>query len=274
MVKSIDNPSPQKNRPQHSPRMLAWFETYLQWYMPKRLHAVRLSRSGVIPAEANIPGPRVMYLNHPSWWDPLVCVLLARKYFPAWNHFAAMDAKALEKYRFFERMGFFGVDQDSKAGVRKFLQKSDAILSDTNSAVWITAQGEFTDPRTRPVTLRPGVAHMIERMTSRMKQGTILPLALEFPHWQERDAEALMRIAPMIDVTQHATLNAKQWLAFLTQQLTQNMETLASEAMTRDPKKFEIILRGQSGVGGIYDVWRRSMALLRGQKFTASHGDE
>ena len=55
--------------------------------------------------------------------------------------------------------------------------------------LWITAEGSFTDARTRPVRLRPGLAHLARRVPG----ATIVPLALEYPFWDERTPEALCR---------------------------------------------------------------------------------
>ena len=44
-------------------------------------------------------------------------------------------------------------------------------------------------PATRPVRLRPGLAHLARRVPG----ATIVPLALEYPFWDERTPEALCR---------------------------------------------------------------------------------
>ena len=41
--------------------------------------------------------------------------------------------------------------------------------------------------------------------------------------------------------------------------------------MSRDPAKFTTLLAGKTGVGGVYDWWRRLKAWVRGRKFDASH---
>ena len=42
--------------------------------------------------------------------------------------------------------------------------------------------------------------------------------------------------------------------------------------MTRDPDRFTTLLDGKTGVGGVYDVWRRTKSWARGERFDASHG--
>ena len=48
-------------------------------------------------------GPLIVVLNHPSWWDPLVGLVLT-ELFPDRAHYFPMDAHALQRYRIFQRL--------------------------------------------------------------------------------------------------------------------------------------------------------------------------
>src|SRR4051794_7196665 len=89
-----------------SPALWSLFRRYAAGYLRRHFHAVRLSRSGRPPSRP--VGPLVIVLNHPSWWDPLVCIALT-ELFPDRTGYAPIEAAALGRYRFFERLGFFGV---------------------------------------------------------------------------------------------------------------------------------------------------------------------
>jgi hypothetical protein len=52
------------------------------------------------------------------------------------------------------------------------------------------------------------------------------------------------------------------------------MDRLSADSMTRDPARFEPLLSGEAGVGGVYDLWRRAKALVRGERFHPQHGRE
>ena len=86
-----------------SPLLVRFFTRHVKrFYLARNFHAVRLSRSG---RPAPVPdGPLIVVLNHPSWWDPLVGLVLT-ELFPDRAHFAPMDADALRRYRIFERLG-------------------------------------------------------------------------------------------------------------------------------------------------------------------------
>ena len=50
------------------------------------------------------------------------------------------------------------------------------------------------------------------------------------------------------------------------------MDQLAADALSRDPARFEPLVSGAAGIGGIYDLWRRAKALVRGEQFQPQHG--
>jgi 1-acyl-sn-glycerol-3-phosphate acyltransferase len=241
------------------------FGVYVRWYVRRDFHAVRLSRAG---RPMTPPGrPVIVCANHPAWWDPLLFILLQLTLFGDRHGYGPMDAKALAKYRFFRRFGIFGLDLESRRGAETFLDVSARVLSDPAGMLWITAEGHFTDPRCRPVRLRPGIAHLARRIES----AVILPLAVEYTFWGERRPELLVRFGPPIE-TGGGSIAA--WVARLETALGRCMDALAEDSMARDGSRFETILRGRAGIGGVYDAWRRMRALARGERFDASHAGE
>jgi 1-acyl-sn-glycerol-3-phosphate acyltransferase len=250
-----------------SPRLVSMFGRYCDRYLAKHFHAVRLSQTRWPDAGALRGRPLIVYFNHPSWWDPLVCLQLAMQLFPDRTHYGPIDAQALGKYRFFEKLGFFGIEPGTARGARRFLSVSEEILSRQDTALWIAAEGRFTDPRERPVRLRPGISHL----ATRVRQAALLPLALEYPFWEERTPEALARFGAEIS-TGDAGLTAAGWTPILTDCLESTLDALATEALARDAGRFEVLLGGRAGVGGIYDAWRRLRARLRGERFIPEHG--
>ena len=245
--------------------LIRGFAKYAAKYVRRHFHAVRLSKtSAPVPADGT---PLVVVLNHPGWWDPMIGIVLSRE-FPGYEHFPAIDAAAVTKYPFFTKLGFFGVDPHSLRGAAAFLRTAIAILAKPNRAVWVTAQGRFTDVRTRPLALRSGVGHL----AARLDRGLVLPVALEYAFWTERTTEALVRIGEPLDVTDLTGLSGREWTAKIEAALTETLDGLNAETMTRDPNRFTTLLDGKVGIGGVYDNWRRLAAWTRGRRFDASHG--
>ncbi|HSU83142.1 MAG TPA: lysophospholipid acyltransferase family protein [Thermoanaerobaculia bacterium] len=255
--------------PRVSPLLLSMFGRYCESYLARHFHAVRLSKTQRPDPVAIRDKPLIVYFNHPSWWDPLVCMQLAAHLFPERRHFGPIDAAALQKYRFFEKLGFFGVEPGTARGARRFLAVSQEILAKPDAALWIAAEGRFTDPRDRPVQLRSGIGHI----ATRVRNAVLLPLALEYPFWEEKNPEALARFGEEIP-TGDADLPAADWLPILEDCLESVLDALATEARCRDLARFEVLLGGSAGVGGVYDAWRKLKARFRGDKFRPGHGDE
>jgi 1-acyl-sn-glycerol-3-phosphate acyltransferase len=244
--------------PTFSPTFFRFFSRYARWYVGRSFHTVRLSGAG-FPKVENTTGPIVSYLNHASWWDPMIAVILAGHFWPDRAHFAAIDADALEKYKFFRRLGFFGVEKNSARGAREFLRATEEILAQPDAILWLTPQGEFADPRRRPVELLPGLRHLARRHP----HATFLPLAIEYPFWQERFPEALCRFGPPVLEPAEGSLSSA---------LQSCQDSLAAEAISQDQTTFQSILGGRAGVSPVYDAWRRARALATGKPFSAEHG--
>jgi 1-acyl-sn-glycerol-3-phosphate acyltransferase len=250
---------------QRSPLLFWLFGWYLRWYFYRSFHAVRIARDGLPP---DVGGrPLILYSNHPSWWDPAVHILLAAKLFPGRTGYGPIDNKALAQYGLLAKMGAFGVPQDERGGA-VFLRTSLAVLARPATFLSITAEGRFTDHRVRPVTLRPGLAHVARRVPG----AVILPLALEYSFWNESKAEVLMRFgAPVLPPQSD---DVAVWNAQLEAALTATMDALAAQSATRNAGLFQPLLRGNAGVGGVYDLWRRLRAVMAGQPFDPSHEGE
>jgi 1-acyl-sn-glycerol-3-phosphate acyltransferase len=259
--------------PAFSRQLYGWFMLYVRNYFRRHFHALRVLAGE--NGQAGLPDiasePVIFYTNHPGWWDPLVFLLLAGKCYPERLNYGPIDAAALGKYRFMERIGFLGIEPHARSGAARFLRMAKAASRRSDVIFWITSQGEFSDPRTRPPAIRPGVAHA----AASSGRGLIVPVAVEYPFWSERLPEALVAFGPAMriaDVDQHR--DAKEWTAMLEAALMATQDRLAEAAIRRDPHAFTVLASGDVGVGWIYDSLRRFKAWFRGERFDASHGGE
>lgn len=238
------------------------FVAYLRWYAGRSFHGVRVLRGG---APAPTDGrPLIVYSNHPGWWDPAIYFLLAGALFPGRVGYGPMDAAALRQYRIMRRLGVFGLHPGAR-GAARFLRVARRVLADPANMLWITAEGAFTDARVRPVALRPGIAHL-----ARAGGAVLLPLALEYTFWNESKPEALAAFGAPVEAPAEAH-GVAAWQARLTDGLQTTMDGLAAAAMTRDPARFDTLIAGRTGVGGIYDTGRRLAAWSRLRRFDPSH---
>ena len=247
-----------------SPLTIYVFSLYLRyWYLRRSFRAVRLLRGGLPQAVAG--RPLIIYSNHPSWWDPLMFVLLSRRVLRGRLGFGPMEAASLGRYGLLRRLGVFGIDPHSAAGAARFLRTGLQVLADPRAALWVTAEGSFTDPRRRPLILRPGVAHLVRRVP----QAVVLPLALEYPFWNERRPEALAHFGPAVELA--GAESVAEVTARLEAALTETVDRLAVASQARNPALFSELLHGRVGMGGIYDLWRRAVSLAHGRHFDPRH---
>jgi len=165
-------------------------------------------------------------------------------------------------------MGFFGVEQGTARGAATFLRIASRVLEEKDSILWITAQGQFTDPRQRPVQLMPGLGRVLAKAS---QAATVLPLALEYPFWDEKSPEALAHFGDPSRVDPLNPVDGAEWTNLLSQTLQNTMDTLAKAAISRDASRFETMETGKTGVGGMYDRIRKATAWLRFRKFDGSH---
>lgn len=259
--------SPASVAPRISRGLLKFFGHYSDSYLTRHFHTVRLLKNSAPKTSDALP--LVVFLNHSAWWDPLVCLLLSRRFFPKRNSYGPIDGAALGRYKFFERLGFFGVDHKSPAGARAFLETAGAILRTPDSALWITPQGEFADFHARPVLLQRGLSHL----TKQVERVAFVPLALQYVFWEERLPEILVGFGEPIVFDAHRTLSPIAATSLFESALTSVQDHLADASARRESDEWETLCRGRAGTNVFYDAWRRTRARFRGEKFHSAHSD-
>jgi 1-acyl-sn-glycerol-3-phosphate acyltransferase len=245
----------------------ASFQRYGARLLGRHLNAVRLAREPRPDLQSLRQRPLLIYLNHASWWDPLVCLQLAGQLMPQRRHYAPMGIEDVRRFPLFGRLGFFAVDAGSAWGVRRLLDAAGDLFQQPNTVLWIAPAGGPGDPRQRPPQLPAGFGHLV----SRLRHGVLLPLAVEYPFWGGRRPEALLRFGDELAV-EDAGMRARDWTDLLAAQLETAQEALAAAAMERDPARFEVLGAGAGAAGGVHEVWRRLGSLLRRGRARPPHG--
>ncbi|MDX1950633.1 MAG: lysophospholipid acyltransferase family protein [Verrucomicrobiota bacterium] len=255
-----------RHTPAISPFLLRWFTWYSRHYVKRHFHSLRVSRTGLPPDTQGLP--LLLYSNHASWWDPLVCLLLKQQFFPERNGYAPIDAAMLEKYSFFRHLGFFGIDPHSARGAAQFLRTAEELLQSENNLVAVTPHGRFADARERPVRLKPGLAHLARRV----ERTLFLPLAIEYVFWDERLPEILVRFGKPIRA-EHEERSAEDLMQLFNGHLARAQDALALESQRRDPAQFQTLVQGGAGQGGVYDWWRWMKGIILNKPFRKEHGN-
>jgi len=249
----------------YDPRRMAFFHYMFSRFFRTHMRAGRVARWG-LPREYGAR-PLVVFANHPGWWDGVAFMLLSRHLFPGRRMFVPMDAGAITKYRFMTRIGVFGVEGGTPRGAVAFLRTARQVLAAPDRMLWMNAPGRFSDVRERPVPIAPGMS----RLPEMARDALFVPLALDYPFWSERKAEMLCAFGPPIEAATLAALPREDRLAVLSGALAATMDRLAQDAIARDPTRFDTLLQGPEGMGGIYQLWRRLLSAVKGQSFDPRH---
>ncbi|WP_165250014.1 lysophospholipid acyltransferase family protein [Paludisphaera soli] len=251
--------------PPSYPWFFKGFRKYCRRFVAKNFHALRVDRLGNLQPPP--PGPLIVVMNHASWWDPMVALILSESFGPSRLHYAPMDAGGVNQYRVLERVGIFGIELETARGGLAFLRRCSAILSQPESVLWITPQGRFVDVRDRPVRFKEGLGRLLHRTS----HASVVPLAIEYPFWNDRRPEILVRFGAWIPVVDGGAESADSWTRRLEAALVEAQDGLAAASLTREEGPFDTLVRGSAGVGGVYEFGRRLRYALRGQRFTSEH---
>ncbi len=251
--------------------LLGWFRWFVRGYLNKHFHSIAVNRCEISELGISTTDALVVYSNHASWWDPLTAIYLADRLFPGFSMYAPIDAEALDKYRMFGRMGFFGVEQQSLRGASEFLRVSHAILGTPGASLWLTPEGRFADVRDTSAELMPGLAHLAWRFTRTGNGGRnaiaeqqrstghvwFLPVAVEYPFWVERQPELLVWFGPPTNTAELAGQSKPQIAGDLSLRLRNAQHELAQVSMSRDVSQFELFGSGRSSTYFVYDWWQK-----------------
>jgi len=222
--------------PRPTPR---WFRDgflrYNHRLLGRQLAAVRVAGLDRLPVHER--APVVVYLNHPAWWDPLICAAIAGARARHRRHIALIDARNLSGV--LARLGFVGIEPGTVAGARRLARLGDAIAESPETMLWMTPQGRFADPRERPLALAGGLA----RLARRMPHALFVPLALEYPFLGARRAEARALVGTPIRAAEadESSLEAA---------LERSMSRLAEHVVAGELAPFETLVGRASEVAG------------------------
>jgi 1-acyl-sn-glycerol-3-phosphate acyltransferase len=249
----------------YSPRGILLFGRYARAYFRRHFTALRVSRSGPVPPSLT---NTILYTNHPSWWDPMIMLMLAAGPFSNYRMFAPIDAASLERYPILKRFGLFPLETGSLGGHRRFLETTGQLLESPDNVLAITAQGRYSDPRERPLNLRGGVAHLLEAYPERVA----IPVSLEYTYWNGRLPEALVHFGKPVRAEPGASIARTNHR--LDAALCEALDALAARAIERDPDRFDILVgRDRTDVDGIYGLIRRLLSRSKSDRSSAPNPD-
>ncbi|MEM0983047.1 MAG: lysophospholipid acyltransferase family protein [Planctomycetota bacterium] len=227
-----------------SPRFLRFFGWWCREKMlEKKFFAVRLARENqnVLGDLADHDGPVLVLTNHVSWWDPLIMLTLHRMELCAKGRSrglrAPMHIDQLERFRFFTRLGAFGIDPDEPRSMQAMVDHvARYFAEDPCPGLWINPQGRFADVR-EPIEMRPGAA----KLAALDERTAVACVQMEYTFWLDAKPEVLLRYEPVTPDRRSTT----GWLRAMREAMDRNAAALADLAIARDPANFVNLTGGE-----------------------------
>jgi 1-acyl-sn-glycerol-3-phosphate acyltransferase len=251
-----------------TPWLEYWFLRYTHHYLRRSFHAIHLL--GDPPAiKGDGHTPLIVCLNHSSWWDLLVGLFMETELF-GWEAYTVMDARQLLRYRFFCRLGVIGVDRTGLAGAREFLHYAEKLLKNRPRALFITPQGAMQSNYRRPITFQPGVGHL----ANLLGEFYLAHASLHYEFWDERLPEAFISVSAVERIRICAEeFDRREFVRTQARIQETQLDALLEAVQRRDSDAFRRLLRGKGGISPTYDAIRHISAKVKGESFTAEHGD-
>ena len=238
-----------------SPRVRTVFTGMVGRKMRSAFHTVRMTHDSraVLERLASGEQPALVVLNHASWWDPILALMLWLEFFPTRTPYGPIDRAELKRFGILKKVGLFGIDPDdptSMAAMRDYLVGLAA--RDRRLALVVTPQGHFADVRDE-IVARPGAA----AMAATLAPDRAVSVAVEYGFWVDQKPEIFLR-AVEIDASAASTLG---WHRRITEAMRTNQKALAPLVRARDAAAFQplssLFAPKVTGTNPIYDLWLR-----------------
>lgn len=252
---SIQNPPIPAAKNRIGEELIYW--ALVRWSVWNSFERVWVQTHGPLPTPAD--GPLIVYLNHPSWWDGYMALLVARHVLNRrYSNYLMMEEPQLRSYRFFTWCGCFSVDRhDPRSAARSVAYISHILRERRGRALYIFPQGVLTPNDQRPLVLYPGVAHIVKRVG----EAVLLPAVLRYEFRGEQRPEAFISVGPAHSAS--AATDARKLTNDVAGRLTSHADALREAVVNEQLDGFRPLLHGRPGVNRVFDsVFGRLMKRL------------
>jgi 1-acyl-sn-glycerol-3-phosphate acyltransferase len=201
-------------------------------------------------------GPTIAFLNHNSWWDPIVALFLSHDLFRR-DGYGMMQGEQLASYPFFRRIGCFGVSAESFEDVRAMSVYAARLLTEgTRRTLWILPQGALV-PARAPLSFRSGAA----RLARTVPDAPLVPVAVRYEFRNEQRPEVFVRVGPAVRAASGAAAAAARDASPLAltrgleQRLRLELSALDEDLLHPAPTEvgYSVALQGRRSLSTLYD---------------------
>ncbi len=191
------------------------FHIYVMRLMKRHFHTFHLF--GDLPQpDPNLP--MLLIPNHSTWWDGFFVYLLNEEILKREIYLMMLDSQ-LSKYKFFARVGAYGIEPGDKKKVLKSLAYTVELMQKLNTMVCIFPQGELFPWGKRPLNFKKGIELIIKKYSQPVN---ILPLAMRTEYIGEQRAEVFFLFGKNYIVNTQ-NFHGSNWLEEIEEKLLDNL---------------------------------------------------
>ncbi|MGI9035623.1 MAG: lysophospholipid acyltransferase family protein [Pyrinomonadaceae bacterium] len=216
-----------------------WFERIFAVYnrnlFKRRFHSFKISGLENL-REKKPETPFVIYANHSSWWDGLAAFEISRA--ARLDAFLMMEERQLKKLRLFRRLGAFSVVRKSpRQAIRSVNYAAELLKENPSRCLWIFPQGEILRNDLRPLKFFQGLSRVVEKCG----KCAALSVALRYEFFGNFKPEILVKINSPEQFPVDKNFDAKKMTAYFENRLTENLNDLKSDILTKNLQSYENI---------------------------------
>ncbi len=140
----------------------AWFIKVFDFYVRnlfwRRFHRVWYHQEYYPDAKSKT----IYYLNHNSWWDGLIPLLLNQKIFRQKAR-AMMEDKQMQRHKFFKKIGAFSVNLEDPKGVITSLRYAVDSMKRPNASLFIYPEGKIVPFSVNRPSFKKGLGWIVSK---------------------------------------------------------------------------------------------------------------
>lgn len=136
----------------------------------------------------------IYYLNHTSWWDGLIPLLLNRKLFHQ-NARAMMEDKQMQEHGLFKRIGAFSVNLENPRSAVRSLRYAVDSMKRPNSSLFIYPEGKIVPFSTFKPNFKKGLGWIVKQSPN----VDVVPIGIYFDYTKSDKPELFLRIGKKIE---------------------------------------------------------------------------
>lgn len=208
---------------------IAIFDLYVRNLFRRRFKSIALDQQ-YFPANES---QTIYYLNHTSWWDGIIPLLLNQKVLKQKAR-AMMEDKQMREHTFFRKIGAFSVNLENPRSAIHSLRYAVDSMKRPHSSLFIYPEGRIVPFSSKKPSFKPGLGWIVKQSP----QVDVVPIGIYFHMARHDKPELFIRIGNAVSVD-HSN-NAEQLNDLFEQTMGKLLKGLQNDSH-KTPEQFHSI---------------------------------